>query len=209
MNSKNVVIGVGAVLLVILGVSYLKPAAVNVEVKVPQTETRELPLAAVSTLDGVDTPDVSIGGRKTYQKTIPFTATSSVVCSVKNPFNATSTMASFSAVISRGLLGANTFTLSTSSSAFGSISGTTGYGSSSPAFIKDKTVASTLSDSISFRPYATTTTNSVGYVWDSFPVAGGQNWVIGATDYINLRIATGTPGLGFYGGSCSYNLEKL
>src|SRR3990167_2000995 len=80
-NKKNVWIALVVVAIIAIG-SYQFP-------KVQQTVNQVL--GAVSTLDGVDNPYVTVNGHKEWRGRVAMAATSSVICNFPNPFNATST----------------------------------------------------------------------------------------------------------------------
>src|SRR3990167_10834232 len=82
MQNKNIWIAMVVVAIIALG-SYQFPKV--------QTQVQNV-LGAVPTLDGVDNPSVSIGGNKQYYFSQTLTATSSFICSLKNPYNATSSI---------------------------------------------------------------------------------------------------------------------
>src|SRR3990167_5100781 len=56
-----------------------------------QTQVREV-FGAVSTLDGVSNPSINIAGKREWKEQIPLNATSSMVLSLLNPLQATSTV---------------------------------------------------------------------------------------------------------------------
>lgn len=156
-------------------------------------------LGAVSTLDGVDNPHTSIGGVEINYASVAITATSSTICSIKVPENATSTLLVWKVNITDGILGENSMSLSTS---------TDTYATSSSFFILDRSVASNVGDSFSWQPFASTTntrmvqsnqTNEAG-------ASGESPFIIKPGEYLNLRLAT-TTGAGaladYYDGTCS------
>lgn len=160
-------------------------------------------LGAVATLDNVDSSYSSIGGMKEYRVTVPFTATSSVIGSIRNPWNATSTI-DFISMNGNSLIGTNPIYISTS---------TTGYGSSTPALVA--ALAMTSNSKFSFvwvKNTATTTAaaatgNSTGNP-DVLPGVqwrgtgsnannagiGSSNYILGPAEYLNFAIATSTAG---------------
>src|SRR3990167_10634140 len=75
---------------------------------------------AVPTLDGVDLPFTSINGNKNYYYSNSLTATSSFICSLQNPYRATSTIVSLGAESNNvGIAAANALYVSTSTTAYG------------------------------------------------------------------------------------------
>src|SRR3990167_9806157 len=116
MNNKNVWIGLVVVAIIAIG-SYQFP-------KVSQTVNQVL--GAVPTLDGVDSPFVSVNGERSYHYSQGITATSSVVCIVDPPI-ATSTLVSYRVKVrTNGIGAAQVVDISTTTAAGG-------YGSSTPA----------------------------------------------------------------------------
>lgn len=143
-------------------------------------------------------PGNSIGGVQFYTISIPMAATSSAVCSVVNPFGSAATLVSFTAnVVTNGLGVAQTLDLSTSSAP---------YASSSPAYIKTASVG-TGAFSLVWNPFATSTSRFIG----ADPQTGASGNVIGASEYVTLRIATGSPSThaSYYTGTCKYRFQKL
>lgn len=151
-------------------------------------------LGAVSTLDGVQFPYISVNGLRQYwyrQQTI---ATSSVACSVLNPFGTTTALTSFK-VKGWNRMGAQLVDVSTS---------TTAYGTSSPAFIKAATLPAGRVDLVWGGPAATTTNaNTIGL---SQTVMGASDVFIRGNEYVNVKISTssaGTFGNGYLIGECA------
>ena len=190
MKSKSaIIVGVVAVLLSV-GFTLWQGGTNTVVYK---TEPQQQ-VGAVSTLDGVDFPYVSIGGLKTAYFSIPIAATSSVICSIKNPYGATSTVQNFGVNITGNGLGNVQFDLSTSSSAYANVS----YGSSTPAFIKAAITGSGQSTFYWESNATTTNINVIGMNSNLGSVLGGaigkSDVVLGPNDYVTVRVATGTPG---------------
>ena len=73
--NKNILIGIAVAIVIAIG-GYQFPQV--------QTVTQNV-LGAVPTLDGVDSPFVSINGARTYYYSQGITATSSVVCIINPP----------------------------------------------------------------------------------------------------------------------------
>ena len=130
-------------------------------------------------------------------------ATSTYLCIQPNPWfgTGTSSLVSFMARITRGVLGANTMSLSTTSASGG-------YGSSSPAFILDRAVASGAQDNIFWNGNSTTTSTRILPGTDV--TTGASLSVIGPSEYVSYRVATGTPGTFAtpWAGSCSFTFMK-
>jgi len=174
------------------------------------TERIEQVVGAVSTLDGVDFPFVSINGNREYHYSQALNATSSVICSIKNPFNATSTLESYNiSVTGQGAFqAAQLVDLATS---------TTQYGSSSPAFVRAATV-NLFDTSISWQPRSAT--NTFYGVADTQAVANtlffGQlertsPFILGPSEYLNVRIATSSPASmsSYFTGACNGVIRKI
>lgn len=154
---------------------------------------------ATATLDAVDNPYVSIGGVKTYNYNQQIAATSSVFCSIKNPFGATSTVSSYSVNGLTNGLGTQTFDLSTSSTAIGS---------SSPAFLRAYSTGTGAFPALWTPEGTTTNANVIGM---SAKNTGQSDIILGPTDYLNARIATGTPNVfvNYITGTCTGVIRKL
>ena len=185
MNTKKVWIAV-VVIAIIAIIGWFVPVGQNGQTIV---ET----LGAVPTLDGVDHPYVTINGVKTYNYSQFMAATSSVVCSVKNPFNATSTLNWYSAIVtSKGNISQIQFVdVSTS---------TTALASSSPAFLQVK-----LGGSLGHIYYSiNATTTNTRLVGLSKNLASTTDAIVGPSEYVNMKIATGTPGTfgSYWTGTC-------
>jgi len=174
-------------------------------------ERVETKLGAVSTLDGVDMPYVTIGGNKTYFYNQGMNASSSVVCSVKNPFQATSTLVNYSAgVTNNPLTGLKLyFDLATSTNQYqaGFTTGT--------AFLYHAMIADGTDGAFSWSPrFGTSTVNEL--FWNT-SMSGGNMvsstspFIVGPNDYVTLRISTSTPGTfaSYLTGSCSAIMQKL
>lgn len=167
-------------------------------------------LGAVPTLDAVDNPYTSIGGRKRFYWNVPITATSSVICAVKNPYGkATTTVDNVAVNITGGILGANKFDISTTSN-------TSGYGSSTPAFVAGRPVPSTALASFGFNPGQSTTTHSLSpttrdIILPSIDGQGGFTNILGPDEWLSVRISTTSPGTfsTYYSGTCSGEFTKL
>ena|SRR3990167_10372264 len=194
MNKNIVTSGIVSVIIVFLGFTVFGGKTETIIEKVVERQ-----VGAVSTIDNVDLPFVSIGGKKQYYYSQSMFATSSAICSIKNPFNATSTLISFSAqVTSNGIASAQTLDLSTSTSA---------YASSSPAYFK-KFATGTGQFSVVWQSATTTSLNVIGI---KAGVNGDSDNIIGPTDYLTLKVSSSTPGTYplYYTGTCSGVIERL
>ena len=202
MNTQNLlkVLG-GALVVVFLGVSAFKTNTVNVNL--PQDNTT---FGATPTLDGVDFPRVSINGNVTYFANQNFAATSTRLCRIKNPLAATSTIVSFTARVTSGILGANTFSLGTSSSA------AQGYATSTPALMFEHTVATGAQDQVYWNPLLSSATTSLKLLPAMNPTTGENNAILGPNEYLVLALGSttaGTVNAVYYSGYCQAELKKL
>lgn len=180
-------IGLIVVAIIAIG-SYFFPTGKTVVERVTEK------LGAVSTLDGVDSGETSIGGVEYNYVSVPLTATSSTICSIPVPENATSTLISWKATILTGITGASNMSLSTS---------TNGYATSSPFLILDRTVASGVGDQFSYTPAASSTNTRI--LPSSNNTTGASNVFLLPGERLNLRLATTTAAgaLGaYYTGTC-------
>lgn len=190
--NKNKTIVFGAILAVVIAAFGIFGIIVH-DSKTAAT----ISFGAVPTLDGVDNPFVKIGGVRTYNYNQPMAATSSVVCSIKNPLNATSTLLRYSAVATAsGLSAAQSFDLSTS---------TTQYASSTVAFVKAYS-ATTPQFSLLWFPDVAGSASVVGTNTN-----GSNSVIIAPNEYVNLRIATSTPSAftTYLTGTCSGIFAQL
>lgn len=222
MNVEKTLVTVGIVAALVLGVANFGKTNPNIEVKVPaanptpvqvnvpqqsapvvnvkapDTRIPVQPLGAVSTLDGVDNPYVSIGGTRQYFYRQNIAATSSTVCSVKNPFAATSTLLRYTMnVTTNGIAAAQLVDVATS---------TTALATSSPAFIKALSVGAG-KFSVIWLPSATSSDATIG----NSAQTGASGVMIGPSEYVNVKIATSTAGTfaTYYKGTCSAVFEAL
>lgn len=161
-------------------------------------------LGAVSSLDGVDNPYVSVNGVRTYYGNANIAATSSVPCSFKNPFSATSTLVSFAMqVTTNSIAVAQKIDISTSSRA---VSSGTSYGSSTPAFVYGYAAdASTFE--IAWSPGLASSATLIGLHAD-----GTSDVTVAPSEYVTARIATSSPGTfggGYYKGTCQAVFQEL
>lgn len=123
-------------------------------------------------------------------------ATSSVVCSIQNPASATSTLERFTALINANGIGvAQTVDIATSSTA---------YATSTPALAYAASIG-TGEDHVVWTPGIASTTNPNVLAYDSWASTGESPFIIGPSEYLNMRIATGTPGTfsSYWTGNCT------
>lgn len=157
-------------------------------------------LGATPTLDGVDSSFVKINGVETAYVSQPINATSTMLCNIKNPYTSTSTLISFSVRITSGILGANNYSVSTSS---------TYYGSSTPVLVLDHTIPTGSIDSMQWYIGSATTTSRVLPGINS--TTGESNVKVQNGHFVVARLAT-TTGAGalaaYYGGQCSAVFQR-
>lgn len=158
----------------------------------------------------------SLNGVQMWSGIQGFMATSSSVCVFANPFpNATSSLVSFSAVISSSSptgtgisVGQNQFDLSTTTAVGG-------YGSSTPAFIYGHVVAAgATGDTVWFTTnrFASTTVAANTLFSDRGPTLDGSSpFILTGTQKLSYRIASGTPATftTYYVGRCSATIQKF
>lgn len=195
MNTKSILVGLVAVLVLFLGVTLPRSGGTVAERIVEKT------VGAVATLDGVNTPNVNINGVEELPVSQAINATSTMLCNIKNPYTSTSTLSSFSVRITDGILGANNVTVSTSSSY---------YGSSTPVLVLDRTIPTNSIDAFVWFPSSATTTTRVLPGINS--TNGESNVLIKAGEYVVLRVSTSTAAgamADYYDGQCSAVFRRL
>ena len=188
MNYQVYAVGVGLVLAVLAGTALItRPDVVREEVNVGAVT------GPVQTEN-----DVSIGGTQFRYVGKPFTATSSVFCSIRAP-GATSTLL-YAGASGKLLAVATTVYLSTS---------TTGYASSTPNLIARLAVAASANFSSIWQQNSATSTN---FDQDTDDLMELDNWdtgesrnVLAPNIFVNWQIATSTGGIfaTFPSGHCS------
>lgn len=181
-----------------------------------QNDTKTVVEKPSGALAGPDIPyrDVCIGGVCSHYEQQPLAATSSVICSIPIP-TATSTLAAFNMTVTgNNLVAAQTLDVSTSTSQFAQIAGN--YGSSTPAYIFAASLPAAGQKSFFWRSGNSSTTNSKAWGSDTLFNTGEALIVSSTTQtYLNVRIATGTPGTWASGnyltGSCSakFDYERI
>lgn len=144
----------------------------------------------------------TIGGIDYASVQVSMAATSSVPCSIPNPFGAATTtlLSHIVQVTANGIASAQTLDVSTS---------TTAFASSSPAFVKK--YAAGIGNFTSFWTPGLSTSTVVGVLGnDATYLVGDSPFVIAPSEFVNTRIATGTPGTyaAYYTGTCSATFMK-
>lgn len=187
MNNKKAFVGLIVVAIIAIIGNFLPTGKTVVERVTEQ-------LGATPTLDGVDTPYTSIGGVEVNYANVNLVATSSTICSIPVPENATSTLLYWRVNITDGILGANSMSLSTS---------TNTYATSAAFFILDRSVASEVGGSFSWQPYASTTNSRL--VTATSQSTGESPFILLPGERLNLRLATTTAAgalADYYDGTC-------
>jgi hypothetical protein len=166
-------------------------------------------VGSVPTLDGIDSPFITINGQREWRGTVSFTATSSVICSLKNPLAATSSIEYLSAEATArgGLSQANNLTISTSTSQ---------YATSTPYLLYDWAIGTGQWSVVFVKNSATTTAYNALYnsTLPGLRSTGSSNYFLAPSEYINFVIATSSPGGGgtfasYMTGKCTYVLKKI
>lgn len=197
--NKKVLIGLLVLVVLVLGMYFPRTGGTIVERVV----------GAVPSLDGIDSPWVSINGVKQYWYFQPMnSATSSVVCSIKNPFDGPATLKSYSFNATstdktRGGIGTPDFDLSTS---------TTQYATSTPSLIRDLTMIATAGAAKFNAVWTMASTTNTRVIGESNLEEGASAIVIPRNVYLNLRLSTTTaPGTftTYLTGECRGVFEKL
>lgn len=141
-----------------------------------------------------------VGGVKTSYRWAEFTATSSSICKLQAPTNATSTVTSIAVKVNTILIpSVPVLDVSTSSATSG------GYGSSTPAFIASATPATTTPLYWVAPGNASTTVKLWGITPNSLG-NGSVDFVVAPSEWITVKLATTTPGTfaaGYLTGVCS------
>lgn len=170
-------------------------------VNVPKQEQQNVNLGAVSTLDGISFPYSNVNGLGQYYYSQNMAASSSVVCSIKNPYSTTTQVLSYYAKVTVNGLGTQNVTLAT---------GTDQYRiqSTGPSFIKTAPVSNDWF--LTWIGPATTTANA--FVWGNDGPNGQSYTNLQAGESLNLVIATTTPGVfagGYLKGVCGGVLQSV
>lgn len=149
------------------------------------------------------------GGVDYADAQVAFTSTSSSPAIIRNPWfgTATSTIDVGLAQITSGILGANTFDISTTTNCTG------GNASSTPALVYGHSVATGAVDTVSWHPTSTTTKPALPYLADYTGVGadGSSPFILRSNECISLRIATSSPGTfagGYWAGTLSFTFHK-
>ena len=200
--NKNLKIVLSVAIVIAIGGSYMFP-------QVQQTVTQVL--GAVSTLDGVSNPSISIAGKRERKEQIPLNATSSMVLSLLNPLAATSTVTYLSCESTNvGVAQANNlfFGTTTQASRYATTSVTAwnsgfamGTGEWSYKFVGN--TATTTSDAEALGA----PTN----VLEGMNANSSSNYILGATEVLYAKFGTSTAGtfVTYDVGACNVTIEKI
>ena len=210
MQQKDwLVVGAVVLVMIIAFVGWSKPAQVIDATKVDVNQISQrvydsvianLPLGAMpgNSLDG---PEFCVGGVCTYSVSRNMTATSAVPFAVQNPVGATSTLKSFTCGVTAlgGITAVHEVDVSTS---------TTQYGSSTPAFIKAHSTVLLELPVIVWNGEATTTSRRLVGINGA---TGRSDNIIGPTEYVTLRIATGSASTlsSYWTGVCNATFQRV
>lgn len=200
MNKSNIILGVLVVgLLSLTGYVATIDSGTTVIEKITDGK-----LGAI-----VDIPSqyLNWGGLVTYNFKVPTTATSAMICSVKNPANATTSIDHLSLfVTSNGIAGTQKISISTSTNVHASTTKNALVSQFRPPASKGFQILWT-PRSISANT-AVTGENTLYWSYD----ATTSPFFLAPNEYINFGVSTGTPGLystGYYTGYCSGSLKVL
>src|SRR3990167_2059654 len=159
---------------------------------------------AVSTLDGVSNPSINIAGKREWKEQIPLNATSSMVLSLLNPLQATSTVTYLSCESTNvGIAEANNlyFGTTTLASRYATTTANAwnegfamGTGEWSYKFVNSSTTS--LTDNV---------LEGVNHENNS------SNYILGATEVLYAKFGTSTAGtfVTYDAGACNITLEKI
>ena|SRR3990167_2394046 len=212
MDNIKTYFAVGAVIvgILIVGAVYPRPTVIDntsTQINSRVDEWMEARLGAIPG-DSIDSPTVKIGGVNKFFIGKPIAGTSSVLCSIKNPYApATTSIDRITVKRTSGFAAATTFDISTS---------TTAFASSTPALVRAKSVAAGIQDTVLWTPrHATSTYVSVA---DGVLLANTLYWnqsvitspyVLTGTEWITVRVATTSGGTETISGYCNFEGTKL
>ncbi len=195
-------LGLGIALVVIIAIAiggYSYPNA-------PTQVIKEV-FGATSSLDGVNSGYMRINGQREFRASVGMMATSSTVCAVQNPYNATTSIVAASAeVTSRGGITASghNFYISTSSSA---------HASSTPALVSAYSMGTGQFSIEMAKNSATTSPVGAGNntVLQGMSLTGSSNYILGPSEWVTWKIGTTTAGTfsSYMTGECSLVLKKV
>lgn len=201
--NKNLKIVLSVAIVIAIGGSYLFP---QVQQKVVQNV-----LGAVSTLDGVSNPSISISGKREWKESIPLNATSSMVLSLLNPLAATSTVTYLSCESTNvGVAQANNLYFGTTTQA--SRYATTTANAWNAGFAMG---TGEWSYKFVFNTATTSSVESPNHVQANILEGangdGSSNYTLGGTEVLYAKFGTSTAGTfaTYDVGACNVTLEKI
>lgn len=197
-------IGIAAVIIALSVFGLVKLVGLTNPTKMPTQN-----VGAVPTLDGVDTPFITVNGEREWRGRVPMTATSSVVCSFGNPFNATSTVSfpiRFS-ITTNGLGAQNVYISTSTTNAASSTNAWTGALPTGTGTIAYAVFQNTATTSATASAVSTGDVN----ILPGMTSVGASNYILGPTERLNLKVATSTAGVfaAYLSGSCSAVIKRL
>ena len=193
--NKNIVLGLVAV-LVIATTGLFFPRGNTVVQQV---------LGSVSTLDGVSNPSISISGKREWKEQIPLNATSSMVLSLLNPLQATSTVTYLSCESTNvGIAQANNLY-------FGTTTQASRYATTTANAWNQGFAMGTGEWSYKFVANTATSTGAGVNILDGANANGSSNYILGATEVLYAKFGTSTAGtyITYDAGACNVTLEKI
>lgn len=196
--SKSIIVVLAVAIVIAVG-GYLFPQASQSPLFRP---------GAVASLDGVDVPYISIGGVRTFYYNQNINATSSFVCVLRNPFQATSSIDALSIdVDANGIAVANALYISTSTSEYGT--STVALVSAFPMGVGQFSLdfAGNSATSTATGPGGT---NDTTLLPGRLP-SGASNYILGPSEYVTFKIATTTGGTfsSYLTGTCKGQIRAL
>lgn|SRR3990167_949863 len=201
MEKKYIVAGVLLALVLVLGMLFPRPDGSLVD-KIVQIVKEQL---GASPGPAVSSNYFSVGGIEFFNKRT-FTASSSVVCSITNPWSSvagrgTSTIDNLTVAINGGHSAAYEYTVSTSTSP---------YASSTVALVPKVSVAAGAASYSVWTPkHAASTTDAGGLTLNWANYLASSPFILDGGQEINVRVATSTGGNELFTGACNFSLRKL
>lgn len=211
MQNKNLGIlgSILAIALLIGGVMLLSRAGQSQPQQPSPSEVQKEGAIPGNNIDG---SYFTVGGINYYYGRQTMAATSSSVCVFPNPFgSATSSIVRFQSQISSSSatgigIAALKFDLSTTTAAGG-------YGSSTPALIYGHSLAAGAKDSVQWQPTSSSTPSSsqILTINSGATADGSSPFVLGPSEKITYRIASGTPGTfsTYLVGTCNVLIQQF
>lgn len=190
-----------ALVILVLGVIFPRPVEITVD----------MIQEAIQKFGAIPGNEVSgnyftVGGVERYFESQK-NATSSVLCSFKNPFpNATTTIERVTVKTTSTFGAANTYDIATS---------TTAYGTSTPSLVYGKSIAANEFEQASWFPkFVASTTASLNteytnILFDEATNGGQTNFFLTGTQYLNVKVASSTPGTDTVNATCNFEGRKL